>query len=144
MAKNIIKNKVKTLPLGVKIISILTYISAAILLIGGIVLIAGSAAIAGFLVQIMPILVSVGASLFIVLGIVLIAFAVLDFFIARGLWKLQNWARIVTIVFSVLGILSALNVILGGQIFNGLINLIINGVIVWYLGFNARVKQAFS
>lgn len=44
-----------------------------------------------------------------VIGIFLIAGAILNFFIARGLFKGQKWTLIITIIFGGLGVLGALS-----------------------------------
>jgi len=130
-------------PVGVKIISVLYYIGAVVLILLGILLIVGAGFI-GTILQSIPLLGALGAGLFIVIGIILIVFAVLSFFLGRGLWKAQKWARIVVIVFSVLGVLFALLAIVQGQILNNLLSLIINAVIGGYLLFSKDVKAAFS
>ena len=130
-------------PVGVKIISVLYYIGAVVLILLGILLIVGAGFI-GTILQSIPLLGALGAGLFIVIAIILIVFAVLSFFLGRGLWKAQKWARIVVIVFSVLGVLFALLAIVQGQILNNLLSLIINAVIGGYLLFSKDVKAAFS
>ena len=70
--------------------------------------------------------------------------AVLTFFVARGLWKLQNWARITAIVFAALGILQNISFrpMMGG--FSGnILGLAISGLIGGYLLFSKEVKKAF-
>lgn len=47
-----------------------------------------------------------GSAVFGVLGFVMIAFAVLYAFLGMSLMKLRNWARVVSIVFAALGLLS--------------------------------------
>ncbi|MFA7685588.1 MAG: hypothetical protein WCX95_02210 [Candidatus Gracilibacteria bacterium] len=59
-----------------------------------------------------------------VVGIFMIAFAVLDFFIARGLFKGQKWTLIILIIFGGLGVLGALS---QGPQWSGLI---IDGAVV--------------
>jgi len=130
------------IPVGVKILSILGYIGAVLMLILGLGLIFGSAAMATVLAQI-PALAAIGAGLFVGVGIVVILLAVLEFFIARGLWKGQNWARIITLVFSALGIISSLLSIMAAP-GSSITNIVIYGVIVWYLGFKDNVKAFFK
>ncbi len=81
---------------------------------------------------------------------VCLVFAAIAAVIGFGLWKLQNWARIVTIVFSGLGIVSGLlgfltmllHFSLVGLLFR-MIGLGINGLILWYM-LQPHVKQAFG
>lgn len=129
----------KEVPVGVKIISVLGYIGAVLVLLLGIGMIAG----AGFIASFLEGLAILGAGLFVGLGIVLIALAVLGFFMARGLWKGQNWARILTIIFSGIGFLQALIALIQGN-FGSIVTLVIDGIIAYYLWFNADVKKAFS
>ena len=122
-------------PTGVKIISVLHYIGAAILLIGGIVAFVGSA----FLTTVIPDIVG---GLVIAIGILSIILAVLYFFIARGLWKGQNWARIVAIILAILGVINGLVSVVSGR-FGSIVSLIIYAIIAYYLWFGKEVKTAF-
>lgn len=132
----------KEVPTGVKIIAVLNYIGAVFLLIAGIAFIFGAGAMASVL-AVIPFLASIGASFFIVIAIIMIALAVLSFFIGRGLWKGQNWARIVSIVFAIIGVLSGLISLIQGS-FGSIVSLIIEGVIGGYLLFSKDVKEAFA
>jgi len=129
-------------PLGVKIISILYYFGALMLVILGILLLMG-AKNAKMLNQI-PFLSNVGTGMFLGMGLSVIILAVLSFFIGMSLWKLHNWARIVTIVLSSLSILSSLFSIVQNGIARSLISIIINGAIVCYLVMSKEVKTAFK
>ena len=132
-------------PIGVKIIAILNYIGAVFGVIFGILFIAG----AGFVSTILESsnalasISEIAGAVIIVLGIVFIAFGVLEFFIGRGLWKAQNWARVLSIIFAVLGLLMSLIAIFVGE-FMSILWLIIYGAIGWYLWFSKEVKKAFS
>ena len=140
----------KKAPIGVKILSILYFVGAfaslvlAILLIiagalGGTTLfraagnIPGYDLIAGFL--------TVFA---IVAGVIILVLGVLEFFIGRGLWKGRNWARIVAIIFSVLGILGSINSFLTEQYTSGGAILAVNLLIFTYLIFSRKVKGFFK
>lgn len=125
-------------PTGVKVIAVLYYIVAGLSVLGAIAFFFG----AGFLADLIPILALFGGIL-IVVGIVILLFAVLDFFIGRGLWKAQKWARIVAIIFSILGIIGAI-ISLIQKDFTNIVTLIVHGLIAYYLIFNASVKQAFA
>lgn len=129
-------------PTGVKVISVLYYIGAVLELLFAILLFVG----AGFVSQIpgLSILGALGTGLFVVMGVILIGLAVLSFFVARGLWKVQKWARIVAIIFSALGVLMALLGMVQGQIASNIISLVISGAIGGYLLFSKDVKAAFA
>jgi hypothetical protein len=70
-------------------------------------------------------------------GILLTIISLIGIYVARGLWKGQNWARIVVIVLSVLGFLGALFEF-------DLITLVLSGVIGAYLIWSKNVKATFK
>ncbi|PIN91329.1 hypothetical protein COU57_01045 [Candidatus Pacearchaeota archaeon CG10_big_fil_rev_8_21_14_0_10_32_14] len=132
-------------PVGVKIISVLYYIEAAFLILLGLVFVFGASA-ASTLLKDSPELAAAGAGIFIVLGIILILFGALFIFLGIKLWKGKNWARIVTIVLYILGVLIELLSLVSGGTMNivwGVIWIIIDGTIAGYLLLNKEVKQAF-
>ncbi|MBW3003868.1 hypothetical protein KY328_02070 [Candidatus Woesearchaeota archaeon] len=130
----------KDAPTGVKVISVLFYILAAVGLVAGLLMLLG----AGLVGQLpLGALGLVGAGVFVALGIVMIVVAAVEFFIARGLWKLQNWARIVAVVLAILGILGGVFSLFAGSVVSGVIGLLINGFIAGYLLFSAEAKKAF-
>ncbi len=142
----------RSIPLGVKILSILYYINSAFMLLLGILLF--------FLASIYPSLLESGELeqgltaeelagfqalgditwLIYVMALVVIIIAVLNLFLGIAFWKGQNWGRIVTIIFAILGIPFALfNLVSAFSIANTLsivIILIQIGIdvgIIWYL-----------
>ena len=133
----------KVVPTGVKVISVLHYIGAVFGLIFGILLLAGASFIGASVTE-FPLFNALGSALFIVGGIILIAMGVLAFFIGRGLWNAKPWARIITIIFSVIGLISAIFSMASGEVAENIFNLILNGVIGGYLIFSTKVKNAFS
>jgi hypothetical protein len=135
--KQISRNSKSAAPVGVKILSVLSYIGAVLSLLAGIFIIfAGGWIIVPLIAKSLPIgassLVEVGT---IILGILFILFAVLDYFIGKGLWKGQNWARIVLIVLCALSLISSL-----AHPLADIVGIIINAVIIWYLGFSDAKK----
>ena len=127
-------------PTGVKVISVLYYIGAAVELLVAILLFVGAGTIASKI----PIIGAIGAGLFIVIGVVLIGLGVLSFFIGKGLWKAQKWARIVAIIFAAVGVVLALLGMVQGQITSNMISLVISAAIGGYLWFSKDVKTAFA
>jgi len=92
---------IRDVPVGAKIISVFYYIGAVMGIIGAIISIfslvtafsyLGSSSI---LILIVPLILSIGVS-------------ILFFFMGKGLWKGQNWARITAIVFAILGVIAAI------------------------------------
>jgi len=139
----------KEVLLGIKIISILSYIFAAFLLIAGFGMII--AIFTGIsllnLIDIQQIVgqieltdAAAASIIFVIIliaGISMILFGVFYFFVARGLWKLKNWARIAAIVLAALQFVTAFTPWSPLQ-------LIISSVILWYLIFSKEVKAAFK
>ena len=135
----------KKVPTLVKIISVLYYIGAVFIVIFGILLIAGAGFISSLLSGFnIPVLGAIGSGLFIVAGVVMLLLGILEFFIARGLWKGRNWARIFVIIFSIIGILWAVFGFIQGSFMNSAISLVLSGLIGGYLLFSHGVKEAFS
>lgn len=134
-------NSTKQIPTWVKVISVLYYIGAVVSVLLGIVMLVGGGFM-GSMLESMPFAALFGG-LFAVLGIIMIALAVLAFFIGRGLWKGQKWARIIAIIFAILGVISSLISLIGGD-WSQIIGLIINGLIGYYLLFVKSVKEAFA
>lgn len=129
--------KTKEAPIGVKILAILSYIGAVLFLISGVAMLFGGS----FLANIFGI-ASLGFGL-VLAAIVMFAFAVLDYFVGKGLWKGQNWARILIIVFAILGFVSALFSLFKGN-FGSIFALVIDGLIAWYLLLHKEVKKFFK
>jgi len=130
-------------PTGVKIIAVLDYIGAALLLLLGIGMLIGAGQLSSILAAV-PIIGGWISGFIIVFAIILIALAVLAFFIGRGLWKGQNWARIVSIIFAIIGVVFAVIGMVQGNISGNIISLIINAIIGGYLFFSNDVKEAFA
>jgi hypothetical protein len=141
-------------PTGVTIIAVLDFIGAAGLLILGLLAFAGGSLLAGFFNAAATANGTTGAApaagwmagLGIFLGAIFLAVAIFVIFVAIGLLKLKNWARITTIVFSALGLLSNLNGFRGGMaggIVGPIIGLAINILIIWYM-LQPNVKAAFG
>lgn len=129
-------------PTGVKVISVLYYIGMALELILGILFLVG-AGIVGSVVEEIPVISLLGSGFLVLIGIILIGISVLSFFVARGLWNGNNWARIVTIIFSGLGALSAISSLVQGRA-SSIIGLAIHFIIIGYLLFSSDVKKAFT
>ena len=136
------------IPTGVKVISVLYYVLAALTALGGVMMLvmgAGFGVLAGR-GGLGAIVGAIGVGVFIVAGIIAIAFGILEFFVARGLWNARNWARIVAIIFSAIGILGALGVV-GGTMVGGIISnlfwLVVNALIGGYLLLSKEAKAVF-
>jgi hypothetical protein len=140
-------------PVGVTILAILDFLGAlaciglGILMFvgGGLGALAGSQATDGS-GGVGAIVGALGAAA----GVVFLICGAISFLLGWGLWKLKNWARIVTIVFMALGIAGALFGLVGifahftvfGLIWT-VFWLAIYALIIWYL-VKPEVKAAFQ
>ena len=71
-----------------------------------------------------------------VVGLLFIAFGILDIFVGRGLWKGRQWARVLTIIFMAIGLITS--------IFSfDFVTIVISALIGGYLLFSRKVKAAF-
>ncbi len=137
-------------PTGVTVLAILDFLGALCLIGAGLLFLLGMGiAGAGMMSQARgggALLAGLGA----VGGVVFLVFAAISAVVGIGLWKLRNWARIITIAFAGLGVLSGLlgfltmllHFSLVGLLFR-LVGLGINGLIIWYM-LQPHVKQAFG
>jgi uncharacterized membrane protein (DUF2068 family) len=105
-------------PLGVTVIAILTVIGGIIFLVSGLFL------------------------LIIGIGIILLALGIAYLVMAYGLWKGKGWAWTITLILSAIGIIVAVVSIATGNV-GGIISIIINGVIIYYL-YRPNVKAFFG
>jgi hypothetical protein len=80
----------------------------------------------------------------VVMGILIVGFGVLLFFVAKGIWKLRKWAKIVVIVLSILGIFSAVFSMIRIFALTHIVMIVIHGIIAGYLLFNEEAKRIFK
>jgi len=147
MAKKRVMKKVSTtisaprrVPLGVEILAILVWISAALTIILALLAFTGSTVIDTILSNVSPENLSwsgVGTAVLIFIGLILLLCAVLDYFIGKALWQGKNWARILILIISALGFIDSFNPF-------RVVGLIINGIIIWYLGFYKPAVNFFK
>jgi hypothetical protein len=149
----------ESLPLGVQIISMWCYIWVFISALLGITCLIG----AGIIGALIPSLAELGSALFIIAAVFLIVIGIVNFFIGRGLRRVKNGARIITIIFAILvvliGIYSLISSFTFGTsssvstytsaiskylIFGDVIAVLIYGFIGGYLLFSNKVKEAFN
>jgi hypothetical protein len=132
-------------PGGVTLIVVLDFVSAAICLLVALAGFVGGSFLAGVLSQATPGLSdSVAAGGGIILGIAFLIGALIFGLMGFGLIKLQNWARILTIVLTIFG--SVGNLVrfgVHGVVFVQAIFLVYYIWVVWYL-FQPHVKAVFG
>jgi hypothetical protein len=140
-------------PTGVTVIAVLDFIGAAFCVIAGLLMFAGGAMLgslfsaaanangtaapgAGFLA-------GMGAFL----GVIFLVIAIVVIFVAVGLLKLKNWARVTTIVLSALGLLGNLAKFTQGMGGSGIVWTIVALAyyiwVIWYM-LQPNVKAAFG
>jgi len=136
-------------PSGVKIVSIFYYIYAVLSVLAGLFAVIAFFAMGSLLATLLSSMPNAGmltgvlAGLAIVIGIVYIGFGVLYFFMGKGIANRQKWAKILAIIFSILGLLSGILGLFGEGIFNivySLVVLIISAFIVYTFLINKEGK----
>jgi len=154
----------ESVPGFVKFFGILYYIAAGLMALGGGLIILEGGIVSTILGSLSPSLAAIGG-VFLIFSIPLFGFAVLDFFIGRGLFKRQKWARIIVIIFAIIGVAQSvisipLIIILNGSssysvmlsavpggmallISPLVLSLVLSGLIASYLIFSKKVKAAF-
>ncbi len=141
-------------PGGVTVIAVLYFIGAVLCVLGGIGMLVGGGFMATLINQSGAQGAGAGAGIFAALGaavgVVFLVIAAIAILVGWGLLKLKNWARILAIVFAVLGVLGALFGLVGAFSHFGtmilvwtVIRLAINGWIIWYL-LQPNVSAAFG
>lgn len=129
-------------PLGVSILAILGYIGVVLHVLAAIALFFGASFITSMLSQVGPFsTVTGGVAIF--AGIIMLLFAALTFFISKGLWTGQNWARIIVIIFAALGVIFGIISLFTGN-FSSIISILIDGIIAYYLWYAKEVVSFFS
>jgi len=138
-------------PTGITILAVLEFLTAGALILAALLFIVAFGLLGGAAGQAgesggMAVLMGLGA----VAGVILLVIALIPLALGYGLWKLKNWARILVIVFSILGVLSnlagaAIPLMTGEPVsaVSSVIGLGVNGLILWYM-FQPHVKQAFG
>jgi lysylphosphatidylglycerol synthetase-like protein (DUF2156 family) len=114
-------------PVGVTILAVLAIVAAIFALFAGIAIFAvGSLAAAGT--------GRVGfAALGVVGGVLVLAYAAFSAAVAWGLWMQRRWAWYATVVLAILQAVFALSSLVTGGFLSGLLQLVLAGVVVWYL-----------
>jgi hypothetical protein len=135
-------------PTGVTILAVLAFVATAGLVFAGLAVLLGGAMVANMAVR--PGMGMMAGTLGAILGVVFLGFAILYVAVGIGFVKLQNWARVLTIVLCGLGVLfNGLSILAALLHFAPLlvvgraIGLGINLWIVLYL-LKPHVKQAFG
>ena len=148
MADTIIPTGVKTISVLYFILSVLLFILGILFMALGIILLVAPQFMEDL--QTLPFgdltvgIISTAGIILMIAGIAIIILSILYFFMARGLRKSQNWARIIAIILSFIGIVTAIFQLINKSWISGSINLIFNAIIAFYLMLNKNVKDFFS
>jgi len=137
-------------PTGVTVIAVLDFIGAGLCALAGLAVIFGAGFMGAMLgqgqasgsAQAGGLVAMLGGAL----GIVLLIIAAISALIGWGMLGLKSWARIVQIVFAVLGLLGALMALMNFSsaiLLGMIIRIAINGWILWYL-LQKDVAAAFG
>lgn len=141
-------------PVGVTILAILDFLSGLGCILGGIMMIAGGGLAASFMSQAQAQGSASGAGFMAGLGalagVFFLVCAAVYILLGIGLWKLKNWARMITVallaigaVFQVIGLVVVFmhfNIV--ALVFDAVI-LAVEVLILWYL-LTANVRAAFT
>jgi len=142
----IVKKKSVGKPLAIKLISGVYFLATFVLVILALLCFFGSAVLSNISPDVanqFSMLKSIGSGAFIFSGIMFLVMAIAGFFVGLGLFKLQNWARIVALVFACLGLISSASYIFRGDLMS-IISLVINGAIGYYLYLNKKTVAVFK
>jgi hypothetical protein len=141
-------------PAGVTVIAVLDFIGAGFCVIAALLMFMGGSMLASFFgaaaangaTGAAP-AAGIMASIGIIAGVIVLCFGALAVFVALGLLKLKNWARITTIVLAALGLLSSLRNLIaafhGGGMVVTIIILAYYIWVIWYM-LQPNVKAAFG
>ncbi len=165
MVKRRVKSKGKVtskslrveLPLFVKVVAILLFISAGLTIVMGLLFILAGIIGDSFLSvsEIQEIFntdpnlsesdLFVGSLLLrflVVFGILMLILGIIDILIGIGLFKRKNWARILVVILSIIGMASGIIKVFTG-VFIGIIDVFVLGIVAWYFTYHKDVKRAF-
>lgn len=119
----------KARPIGVTILAILNALGGIITLLGGA---------AAIMVTSTGILAGLGVAI----GGFMILIGIFQLLVAWGLWTGKKWAWFLALIFGILGVILGLMSLVGGGL-TGIVSLLINAIIVYYL-FTPKVKAFFG
>lgn len=134
-------------PTGVTIISVLGFIGAGLLVLAALGVFLG-----GALISSMAARPGVGALMGLggaIVGAVFLGIAVLYLVLSIGLWKLQNWARILTIVLLIVSVIfyafGLVRSLIEFHLFHSFVRVIFMAIDIWIAVYLSKssVKQAF-
>lgn len=138
MKKN--NSEERTAMIITRVYSVLNWIGAIASLILAIIIIVFSSTLASMMPEIG---MDLGSGIFIFLGIVIFLIGLLGVAVAWGLWKFKNWARILTLIFVGLSLLSTILGLITAFDAWQLIWIIVDGFVIYVFGFYKPVVHLF-
>ena len=129
-------------PAGIALLTVLQGIVSFFLLLGGVALIGLGIFLGAGGWELLPadvldqlasvfasqIIIAFGSAFLVVIGLVMLIVALLGFIMTWGLWSGKSWARTITMILAVIGIIAGIFSLPGS-----IINIIIDIVILYYL-----------
>lgn len=125
-----------------KVIAVLGYVGAGILILLGLFMTLGANTMMNYMAPMMYgglDYINILGPVFVFMGIVMIGLGVLSIFVSKGLWEHRNWARIITLIFAVIGAVTALF-----SLPVSIISLAINVFVVYFYGFEKTTISLFK
>jgi hypothetical protein len=135
-------------PTGVTILAVLAFIGAGMLVLGALGVLLGGAMVANMAAR--PGMGMIAGTMGAIFGVVLLGFAALYLAAGIGFVKLQNWARVLTIVLCGLGVLSnglgVLIALVHLHVVIVMVRAIVAVIFLWIVLYllKPHVKQAFG
>ncbi len=127
-----------------KVLAILGIIGSVFVMLAGILVLAfGPVVMSTFAGSEEAAGIALVGSILSVVGAFLLILGAVCIWVDISLMKQKNWARIVVIILSALGVLGAVGSLVMGDVF-AIFSLAINAFIIWFYAFNPTVKQLFS
>jgi hypothetical protein len=135
-------------PAGVTVIAVLGFVGAFFLFFAALGMLLGGAILSSLANRPgLGMVAGIGGA---IVGVVFVTIGALYLILGIGLWKLQNWARIVTLILVALGlifnVLGLLRSILHLHVFVFFIQAVVIAIDVWIVVYLSKsdVKQAFG
>jgi hypothetical protein len=141
------KPSVTSRPLGVTVIAILNIIGGIVMLFAGVGL-AAAGSLLPTLSNVNPnmagqmALTALAGGVGVIVGGILIVLGIVSFVVAWGLLRGRGWAWTVTVILSIISVVMGIVSLAGGNV-GSIVNVVISGVILYYL-YRPHVKAYFG
>ena len=138
--------KIKEAPEGVKILAFVYFAGALALMILGITAfsLADSVRSADPSALAAANLSQSNFGVILTAGIFLVLFAILEYFVGKGILEAKDWARMFMGLLSFISFVLAIRSLFNGMYASSLSGIALNGLILWYLFFKDSTKKFFK